>query len=155
MVIDPIVFAIVAVYTVAITAMFAYMFMEQAGQRKRRKTQKPQCTNDPWCGYRKNPLCSACRPDARRPRTKVVDLHSSDAEILAVAAEGLDAAPELADDAEAVARTVLALEEVAALRQLARADGEEAAFVTPGCPNADAVLAVHFPRAKTAPKEKP
>jgi hypothetical protein len=131
---------LVIVYMVALTAIFSYLFMEQV-QRKRRKARKPQCTNDPWCGYRKNPLCSACRPAVRRPRTKVVDLHSSsDAAIRAVAQEGLDAAPELADDGEAVARTVLALEKVAELRRLARADGEAAAFVSPGHRRLDAFL---------------
>ncbi len=48
--------------------------------------------------------------------------------------------PELADDAEAVARTVLALEEVAELRRLARADGEAAAFVSPGHRRLDTFL---------------
>lgn len=75
--------------------------------------------------------------------------------IMAVADAALAEQPHLADDGEAVARTVLALEEVAELRRLARADGEAAAFVTPGCPNADAFLAVLFPRSKDAPKERP
>jgi hypothetical protein len=63
-----------------------------------------------------------------------------DAEILAVAEQGLTEALELADDAEAAARTVLALEEVAALRRLARADGEEASFRTPERLEADIFL---------------
>ena len=74
---------------------------------------------------------------ARRPKPDAAD---HDAEILAVAAEGLEAAPELADDGEAVARTVLALEEVAELRRLARQDGAEAAFVSPGHRRLDAFL---------------
>src|SRR5690348_3508587 len=73
--------------------------------------------------------------------------------IASVAEAGLAERPELADDGEAVARTLLALEEVAELRRLARADGGEAAFVTPGTPRADAFLAVMFPRG--APKERP
>ncbi len=72
-----------------------------------------------------------------------------------VAEAGLAQRPELAEDGEAVARTVLALEEVAELRRLARADGEEAAFVTPGTPRADAFLAQLFPRSSRAPKEGP
>lgn len=73
--------------------------------------------------------------------------------IASVAGAGLAERPELADDGEAVARTLLALEEVAELRRLARADGELAAFVTPGTPHVDAFLAVMFPRG--APKERP
>ena len=75
--------------------------------------------------------------------------------IMAVADAALAERPELADDPEATARTVLALEEVAELRRQARADGAEAAFVSPGCPNADAFLAELFPRSKDAPKERP
>lgn len=70
------------------------------------------------------------------------------AEVVAI---GQEHAPP--DDTAAVARTVLALEEVAELRRLARADGELAAFVTPGTPHVDAFLAVMFPRG--APKERP
>jgi hypothetical protein len=95
-----------------------------------------------WCGYLLlGDIQRRRRARVRRPGPLVVDLHSSsDAAILAVAQEGLDAAPELADDAEAVARTVLALEKVAELRRLARADGEAAAFVSPGHRRLDAFL---------------
>lgn len=86
---------------------------------------------------------------ARRPKARPGD---HDAEILAVAQEGLEAAPELADDAEAVARTVLALNE--AIRAEAARDAAGAAFVTPGHARLDGFLAELFPRTKDAPKEK-
>lgn len=94
---------------------------------------------------------------ARKPKPPIGQApeFDHDGDILAVAEQGLAEAPELTDDAEAVARTILALDEVAELRRLARADGAEAAFVTPGTPRADALLAALFPRTKNAPKERP
>jgi hypothetical protein len=97
-----------------------------------------------WCGY-------LLLGDIQRRRR----LKQQPDTIMAVADAALAEQPHLADDAEAVAQTVLALEEVAELRRLARADGEAAAFVTPGTPRADAFLAVMFPRTKGAPKERP
>jgi len=67
-----------------------------------------------------------------------------DAEILAVAEQALEERPELFDDDAATV-----------LRALSIADGAEAAFVSPGHPDADALLAALFPRSKNAPKEGP
>lgn len=86
-----------------------------------------------WCGY-------LLLGDIQRRRAKRGLPVDHDAEILAVAQEGLDAAPELADDGEAVARTVLALEDVAELRALARADAAEASFRTLDRTEADIFL---------------
>lgn len=75
-----------------------------------------------------------------------------DGDIIAVAEQGLAERPELADDTEAVARTVAMVERI---RAEAAADAAGAAFVTPGRRLADAFLAELFPRSKDAPKERP
>lgn len=109
------------VYVIALTFFFGYIFVEQAGQKRRTARQKAAADHD--------------------------------AEIIAVAEQGLEERPELADDAEAVARTVLALNE--AIRAEAARDAAGAAFVTPGHARLDGFLAELFPRTKDAPKEKP
>jgi hypothetical protein len=98
----PWLFALAVIYAVSLTWIFGVLLLGDIQRRRRARV--------------------------RRPGPLVVDLHSSsDAAIRAVAEEGLDAAPELADDAEATARTVLALEDVARLRALAARDAGQVA----------------------------
>lgn len=65
---------------------------------------------------------------ARQPKaTGRAPEFDHDGDIIAVAELGLAERPELADDAEATARTILALEDVARLRALAARDARQVA----------------------------
>ena len=63
----------------------------------------------------------------KAPPTGQAPEFDHDGDIIAVAEQGLAERPELVDDTEAVARTILALEDVARLRALAARDARQVA----------------------------